>query len=112
MNFPQLTTLEVNALQAAYNEASGNGFDFGVVECISWDGDRKALGALLKSLQSKKIIAIHAPERINGESYYRRDRRAPGGYRIAERGGHIVTQYTFPDGVLDAIATFYPDMVK
>lgn len=50
----QLTPKEREVLTLLIEESRANGHDFGVVECIKWDG--RSLGGLLTSLQTKGVI--------------------------------------------------------
>jgi len=78
MNTANLTRLEHNALAALVTESAGNGHDFGLVECVEWSGSRKALGALITSLQNKGVITSIDTVEVNGGP---------------RRGGERYTQY-------------------
>ncbi len=49
----KLTELEKKALKALEEEQLSNDDCFGLIECVTWDGDRKQLGGLITSLQKK-----------------------------------------------------------
>lgn len=98
---PMLTTLEQQAFAELVNVANGNGLDFGIVEEVVWS-DRQALGALITSLQEKGLIEMHPTMYVNEQKKFRRDKRAPGGFREIRSGGNPVTQYTFTEAGLIA----------
>lgn len=52
----KLTKLEQKALTALQASSRANGHDFGLLETVKWDGDRKRLGALVTSLRKKGVI--------------------------------------------------------
>jgi hypothetical protein len=57
----RLTDKERAALPAILASSKANGHDFGIVETIKWEGDRKSLGGILSSLQAKGVLAIADP---------------------------------------------------
>lgn len=64
----QLTSLESKALAALFTESSMNGHDFGVMEDVVWEGDRKQLGGLVTQLKAKGFItSIAEPHKVNGD---------------------------------------------
>ena len=51
-----LTALETQAFDALHEESKSNGHDFGLLEYVVWEGNRKQLGGLVTSLHAKGVI--------------------------------------------------------
>lgn len=57
----RITDKEFAALPAILAANDANGGDFGLVENIKFDGDRRVLGGILASLQRRGVIELHEP---------------------------------------------------
>lgn len=56
-----LTAKELAVIPAILAANDENGGDFGLVESIQFEGDRRVLGGILTSLQRKGVLEVHEP---------------------------------------------------
>lgn len=61
----RLTDKEFALLPAILIANDANGGDFGLVESIQFEGDRRILGGILSSLQKKGVLELHEPVRTD-----------------------------------------------
>src|SRR5262245_22755287 len=114
MNLPvyevsELTALESAVLQEMIAASADNGHDFGIMEEVKVNDptlasvgakveiSRQALGAVVTQLIKKGLVTVEPTMYVNMTTTFRRDRRAPGGFREIRKGGHPVTQYVLAD---------------